>query len=141
MTAPNAERCNEHPNQDNGGVPTGATRDVPGHTTFEYDQVASSDGPAPNAERCPACNIVLEYEPAHTDIDVCCGDEHEHFRDERWHCPNRHGYYDRPTLALARATAAARVAEAEKPWREAVTDLMEGRGYVRARALLDKAGE
>ena len=61
-----------------------------------------------------------------------------------WVCPNAECPIDELSdndLALARATAAARVAEAEKPWREAVTDLMEGRGYVRARALLDKAGE
>ena len=40
---------NERPNQDDGGIPTGATRDVPGHTTFEYDEAAAT----PDAERCP----------------------------------------------------------------------------------------
>ena len=77
---------------------------------------------APMVERCPAC----------------CG-EMTRPRGEgtRWKCGECGFRVYQNTLDKLRRTADAREAE----WREAVTDLMEGRGYVRARALLDKAGE
>lgn len=95
----------EYPNQDDGGIPT-----VIKHTTFEYDEAASSDGDGRATmpdERCPWCDWKLVEAP----------------EPGWWICTN--STCISPRLATrdvreTRRTRAAAIEEAVRPWREAL---------------------